>query len=176
MHLLARVIDKLLFAVLFIAALQIPILADHYRQYLTGYYDATQEQVVELENLARQFNFNSVDALIENLKSNQDAVVREDANNKATLIVKLKEADEGLKTLSTGNYFQQANYMFTPSHQDTLFRVLDNFAPSLPLTPTPVVFSLVTAITLNILLLSPFWAGRRVYHWRKERKARVRFG
>ena len=60
MHVLARVIDKLLFAALFIAALQVPILADHYRQYLAGYFDATREQVAELEVLARQFNYPSV--------------------------------------------------------------------------------------------------------------------
>jgi len=175
MQLMARVIDKILFAGLFIAALQVPILADHYRQYLSGYYDATKEQVIELENLARQFNFSSVDALIESLRNNADGVVQQDAENKAALQAKLEEADNGLKTLSTGNYFEQARYMFAPARKDTLFRVLDNFAPSIPLTPAAIVFSLIVAIALNILVVSPLWAGRRVYHWRQARKARVRF-
>ena len=176
MHVLARVIDKLLFAALFIAALQVPILADHYRQYLSGYFDATREQVAELEDLARQFNYPSVDALIDSLKQNAEAVVREDAANKSDLLVRLAEADEGLTKLNNGNYFQQAGYMFAPSRQDTLVRVLDNFAPSIPLTPTAIVFSLATAILINLLVICPFWACRHGYHWYRERKQRVRFG
>ncbi|MFT5178352.1 MAG: hypothetical protein ACI90R_001398, partial [Alteromonas macleodii] len=37
----------------------------------------------------------------------------------------------------------------------TLKRVLDNFSPSVPLTPSSIVFSLVTAILLNLLIWTP---------------------
>ena len=176
MLLLARVTDKLLFAILLLATLQVPILADHYRQYLSGYYDAQLERVTAIEQLARDYNYNTVDALLENLSKNASPVVREDARNKALAIARLREVETGLETLNHGAYYQQAWYMFSPSRKNTLSRVLDNFSPSVPLSPEPVVYSILFAILLNMLVWSPFWVGKQCYCWHKNRQQRIKFG
>ena len=69
---LVRVFDKLIFAILFILALQVPILADHYRQYLSGYYDATREEVTALSTLAKKHGYPSANAMLEALKQNPE--------------------------------------------------------------------------------------------------------
>lgn len=176
MHLLARVTDKLLFAILLLATLQVPILADHYRQYLSGFYDAQLEQVTAIEQLARDYNYNTVDALLESLAQNSNPVVREDARNKASAIARMREVETGLETLTNGAYYQQAWYMFSPSRKNTLFRVLDNFSPSVPLSPEPVVFSILFAILLNVLVWTPFWMGKQCYCWHRKRRQRIKFG
>ena len=83
MKVLFNLVDKFLFAVLLIAAMQIPILADHYRQYLSGYYDATQRTIEEYQALANQFGYSNVAQMIAALEQNDVALVREDARNKA---------------------------------------------------------------------------------------------
>ena len=42
---IGRLLDKLVFGVALIVALQMPLLVDHYHQYLSGWYKATQSQV-----------------------------------------------------------------------------------------------------------------------------------
>ena len=81
---IVRVLDKVVFAVLFIITLQVPILADHYRQYLNGYYDALRDEVSSSSALAKQHGFSSVEAMLESLQKNSEPVVRENASMKAT--------------------------------------------------------------------------------------------
>lgn len=161
MGMIARVIDKLVFTALLLFAMQVPILADHYRQYLAGYLDATHEQVEQYSELAARHGYVSVEAMISNLQQNPDAIVRDDANNKAETVKKLLTLQSGLRTLSQGNYYQQAVYMFSPARLPVLQRVLDNFSPSIPLSPAAIGFSVVNAIILNLLLVSPVWLVRK---------------
>ncbi|QJR79803.1 DUF2937 family protein [Alteromonas pelagimontana] len=169
MGIFVRVIDKIVFAALFLSALQIPILADHYRQYLAGFYDATSEQVQQYQALADQFDYPSIEAMIDTLRQNPDRMIQEDASNKAQTVAKLDEISHGLETLQQGHYFQQAWYMFSPEHKNTLVRVMDNFAPSVPLSPTAIVFSLITAIVVNLIIWAPFWTVGKVRHLRRKR-------
>ncbi|WP_018984847.1 DUF2937 family protein [Salinimonas chungwhensis] len=172
MKVLVNVIDKIIFAAVFILALQVPILADHYRQYLAGYHDATAQSVKAYRQLAQQYGYDNVDAMIDELQNNQEPVVREDAANKARQLQDLISLKQGIETLSQGNYFTQAWYMFTPSRFATLRRVADNFSPSVPLAPAAVLFSLITAIVINLLFWTPALCVRGV---RKLRKKPIRF-
>ena len=172
MRILVNVFDKIIFAAIFIVALQVPILADHYRQYLSGYHDATVQSVAEYEQLAAQYGYASAGEMIEDLQNNSEAVVREDASNKAQKIQQLAVIKQGIATLSDGNYFTQAWYMFTPQRYTTLKRVAENFSPSVPLSPTAVIFSLIVAILANLLIWTPALCVRGV---RKFRKKSIRF-
>ncbi len=170
MTLFVRILDKIIFATLLLLAMQVPILADHYRQYLTGYYDATAAQVAEYETLSTKHGYASVDAMIAALKNNSNPVVRDDAQNKLNTISTLKQLDEGLTILTRGHYYEQAWYMLAPAQNATLKRVMDNFHPSIPLSGDAVVFSLITAIIINTLLWAPYWTAIRIKKWRHNRK------
>ncbi|MBU2977447.1 DUF2937 family protein [Alteromonas sp. C1M14] len=175
MQWLTRFIDKLFFAALFVACLQIPVLIDHYRQYLTGFYDATYQQVEGLNALATQYGFDSAEELVAYLSGNRDAIVRQDAQAKAQLLVTLSDTQAGLNILNHGHYFQRVSYIFSPKRYQTLTNVLDNYTPALPLTIPSVLYSLLLALLLNIVLASPFWGCKRVYQWHKHRQGRLRF-
>lgn len=172
MKILVNVVDKIIFAAVFVAALQIPILADHYRQYLSGAYDTRVQTVNEYRTLARQFGYSDVEAMVKALQKNEDALVREDARNKAGQLAQLDELRSGLATLQQGNYFEQAWYMFQPARYTTLRQVARNFSPSVPLVPAAVGFSLVLAILVNLLLWSPALCVKGV---RRLRKKPIRF-
>ena len=150
-----RVLDKVVFAVLFIITLQVPILADHYRQYLSGYYDALRDEVSSSSELAKQHGFSSVEAMLDSLQKNSEPVVRENASMKASRFAQIATLEQGMRKLEHGHYFEKLVFMASPSQYGTLNRVLDNFSPSVPLTPSSIVFSLVTAILLNLLIWTP---------------------
>ncbi|MCW8107876.1 DUF2937 family protein [Alteromonas ponticola] len=170
MTLIVRVLDKILFATLLLIALQVPILADHYRQYLTGYYDATSTQVEQYRKLSARHGYSTLEAMLADLKNNSNAVIREDTQHKYQTIAMLEQLDEGLTVLNQGHYFEQAWYMLSPAQNDTLKRVLDNFQPSIPLSPESIVFSLITAILINIIVWAPYWTAVRVRQWRHNVK------
>lgn len=169
MQLLARFVDKILFTALFIASLQIPVLFDHYRQYLAGFYEATRQQVAELDTLAAQYGFTSTDSLIAHLSENSDPVVRQDAQSKAELLRTYTDSQEGLSILQHGNYFQRVGYIFSPNRYPILSQVLQNFTPALPLNINSVIYSLLLALLLNGFLLAPFWGCKAAYAWHKQR-------
>lgn len=165
-----RVIDKVVFAVLFILTLQVPILADHYRQYLSGYYDALRDEVSSSSMLAKQHGFSSVEAMLNSLQTNSEALVREDAQLKATRFAQIEVIEQGMRKLEHGHYFEKLMFMATPSQYDTLQRVLKNFRPSVPLTPSSVIFSLISAILLNLLIWTPHFCYCQVKKQKHKRK------
>ena len=107
---LGRLVDKLFFATLLLIALQIPILADHYRQFISGKVDTLQTQVDAYQAQATKHGFASVDAMLSALLDNESALVREDARFKTEQIKLLMQTREGLHVLTHGNYFEKAVY------------------------------------------------------------------
>ncbi|MCW8091363.1 DUF2937 family protein [Alteromonas sp. ASW11-130] len=170
MTLFVRVLDKILFATLLLVALQVPILADHYRQYLTGYYDATAAQVEEYKALSVRHGYTHLEDMLAELEKSSNPVVRDDTQNKVNTLAMLKELNEGIRVLNRGHYYQQAWYMLSPSQNETLRRVLDNFHPSIPLSPEAVVFSLISAIIINVIMWAPYWTAVKLKQWRHNRK------
>jgi hypothetical protein len=156
-----RWIDRLLFATLLVATLQLPILSDHYRQYLSGYLAALNEQINAWNRIAKEFSFTSIDAFIQHLESNPDAVVQKDATSKRTTLIDFERKREGLTLLKEGSFPEQVIYMFSPNNLSTLNEVMKNFKPGLPLTPSSIVYSVVLAIVLDAVLLLPFWGAKR---------------
>ena len=163
-----RWIDRLLFACLLLIALQLPILSDHYRQYLSGYIDGLNEQVETWQQLAKEFKFDSVDDFITHLQGNADPIVAKDAQTKRDTLIELHNKQAGLAVLNSDNYPQHWLYIFSPNNFSTLSKVIENFRPSLPLTPTAIVYSVVLAIILDAILLMPFWGAKRFMQRRKH--------
>lgn len=162
MHWLINLLDKFLFAVLLLLALQIPILADHYRQYLNGFVTATQKTVSEYQALADQFGYDSVELMIDDLQQNPAPLVRRDAQNKALTVKRLNELESGLQILSSGHFLEQTWYMLAPQRFDTLKKVGNHFSPSIPLQPSAVIYSVVLALLINAVFYTPIWCVKGV--------------
>lgn len=165
---IGRIVDKIVFATLFVIALQVPILADHYRQYLSGYFDAVQSEVDGLSTLARNNGYASVQSMIQDLSQNEAQLVREDAVLKQQTLDRYERTQVGLAALNTSNYFKQAWYMFQPTQYKTLNRVLENFHPSVPLQPMAIGASFIVALLLNLFIISPIWLTRKVRQKRRQ--------
>lgn len=162
---LFRLLDKIIFAALLMLALQLPELADHYRQYLQGYFDATAEQVEDYRQNARENGYRDLNAMIAAHLGNSTASVRTDALQKQETMQKMNELSNGVSIFENGNLFQQSVWMFNPARQDMLKASLDNFVPGIPLKPTSFLLALVLAILTNLLIATPVY----MYQWRRKR-------
>lgn len=155
MNFIINIVDKILFGILLLLFFQVPILADHYLQYVSGYYAATEKQVEGFKENAAMHSYKDVYAMIDDLRVNSNSVVRTDAEQKLQTMHEYEELKKTIATLKNGNIYQRAWFMFNPERWDTLKKVHENFKPGIPLSLEDIGFSLLTALILSILLVLP---------------------
>ena len=156
-----RILDRLIFGGLLIATLQIPMLADHYLQYLSGFYDATTLQVNAYRANAQQHGFDSAESMIASLLQENNSVVRVDAEQKLKVLQQHDMLQQGMGILANGHLVDKTVYMFNPARFSELQRVLIHFTPGIPLDIESIAFCVVMALGLNLILYLPFIVFRR---------------
>lgn len=165
---ISGIIDKLVFGAVMLAFFQLPILADHYQQYLTGYYDATLEEVEKLNALVIKNQYADADELITTHQSSPIASVRQDADNKKQLLIKHSQLNEAIALFERGSLTDKITYMFNPARHETLQRVISNFEPGIPLSPRYLLLCALAALGFNLLAATP---AKAIRHVRKKRRA-----
>ncbi len=168
--LLKRLLDKLIFGLALLLCLQVPLLADHYQQFLAGQLDATQWQVEGYEKNAKNHGYADVREMIAHHEQNAVESVRADAQQKRETLDMLDSLKYGLSVFAKGNILEKAYYMFHPDRHAILEKTLQNFKPGVPLGTEGLVFGLVTALILNFIIVLPFWAlGRLLFKKPRDR-------
>lgn len=156
MNFIINIFDKIIFGALLILFFQVPILSDHYLQYVSGYYDATSKQVEGFKENAAKHEYSDVYAMINDLLVNENSVVRTDAEQKMQTMHEYEELTLTIATLKSGNIYQRAWFIFNPTRFDTLKKVYENFKPGIPLSINDIGFSILTALVLSILVMWQF--------------------
>lgn len=151
-----RFLDKLIFGAALIAALQIPQLADHYQQYLSGLHSSTEWQVTGYEATATKYKYTNAKAMIEHHLQNDVPSVRMDAQQKLATIEQLKDIQSGISVFNNGNLLEQTLYMFNPENYDYLTETLANFKLGIPLTVEGFAFGVIVGLFINMLIGLPF--------------------
>jgi Protein of unknown function (DUF2937) len=160
--LIGRLLDKLVFGVALIVALQMPLLVDHYHQYLSGWYKATQWQVDGYEATAKTHQFANAQAMIDAHLNNAEPSVRTDAEQKLATLERLADLRLGMDTFATGNLLEKMLFMLHPDRIHVLKDVIQNFKPGIPLNASGLAFGVVFALLLNFMIMLPFRVfGRR---------------
>jgi hypothetical protein len=153
---LRNILDKFLFGAFLLIALQVPILADHYGQFISGYFESTKMQVEGYEATAAQHGFANVKSMIDVHLANAEASVRTDAQQKLNTL----QAYEDLKTaqlvFAQGNIFQKTGYMFNPARFGLLKKVLANFNPGVPLSVEYFIYAFLIALLLSSAIVGLF--------------------
>lgn len=159
---IARLIDKLVFGFILVIALQLPQLADHYQQFLSGLYESTRWHVEGYEATAKEYHYADVDAMIARHQQNEEPSVRADAEQKVQTLALYKALTQGVAIFNTGNLFEKTAYMFNPVRFDYLEKTISNFKPGIPLTSSGIGFGVLVALVVHYLGSIPFilWARR----------------
>lgn len=152
---LTNVVDKLLFAFLLLAAFQVPVLSDHYLQFVSGYYESTKLQVESYQSIASKHDYRDVYAMIDDFKSNSNPAVRDDAEQKLLVMKEYEALQKAISTLKEGNLFEKAWFMFAPSRWNLLSKVWENFRIGIPLAASDILYSAIIALVLSFLIMWP---------------------
>ncbi|WP_199611059.1 DUF2937 family protein [Flocculibacter collagenilyticus] len=166
-----RFIDKLLFGFLLILALQIPLLAEHYHQYLSGYYYATQAQVEGYKLTAKAHEYPDVYAMIERHLNNELPSVRTDAQQKLDTLKEYEQLQSALVVFEQGNILEKTLFMFHPQRYQRLDNIIENFHPGIPLTIDAMIFALLFTVVINLCWASPVFCYRYYRNSYRKRKA-----
>ncbi|MBB1269381.1 DUF2937 family protein [Shewanella sp. SR44-3] len=150
-----NVIDKLVFGIALIFALQLPLLADHYQQYLSGLYQATKWQVDGYEMTAKMHEFPDARAMIARHLQLNEPSVNTDAKQKLVTLELFDELSLGMDTFNRGNLFEQLVFMFNPKRYDALIETSKNFTLGIPLDPVGLGFGVILGLLLNGLIMLP---------------------
>jgi hypothetical protein len=150
-----NVIDKLVFGIALIFALQLPLLADHYQQYLSGMYQATKWQVDGYEMTAKMHEFPNARAMIARHLQLDEPSVKTDAKQKLATLELFDELSLGMETFNHGNLFEQLVFMFNPKRLDALIETSKNFSLGIPLDPAGLSFGVILGLLLNLLIMLP---------------------
>lgn len=153
---IVRLIDKLVFGGALIFALQVPQLADHYQQFLSGLYESTKWQVDKYQENAVQHEYSSVEAMIEHHLQNDVPSVRSDAEQKLATIDLYKKLENAISIFQNGNILNKTIYMFNPSRVGYLRKTIVNFKLGIPLTLSGLTFGVITGLILNYIITLPF--------------------
>ncbi len=153
---IGKLLDKLIFAAALLVALQLPLLVDHYHQYLSGWHKATQWQVDAYQATAKEHGFADVQAMISKHLHNAEPSVRADAEQKQRTVDLLAELSRGLTTFEQGYLPEKMFFMLHPRRIHLLKDVVQNFKPGIPLHATGLAFAVLFALLLNVLLILPF--------------------
>ncbi|HEY7774149.1 MAG TPA: DUF2937 family protein [Marinagarivorans sp.] len=164
---ISGIVDKLVFGAVLLAFFQLPILADHYQQYLTGYFDATHEEVEKINAMVVKHQYADTEALIASHQKSSIASVRQDADNKKQLLIRYKQLSDAVALFERGTLADKVTYMLNPSRHETLQRVVSNFEPGIPLSPHYLLLCALAALGFNALAASP---AKAVRHIRKKRR------
>ena len=155
MNFILNIFEKIIFGILLLLMFQVPILADHYLQFVSGYYEAINKQVEGFKQNAAQHQYADVYAMIDDLSKNPNSVVRTDAEQKIHTMKEYEELKLTIVTLKNGNIAERAWFMFNPARWATLEKVIANFRPGVPLGLNDIIISAITALILSAIFIWP---------------------
>lgn len=153
--LILNTLDKVIFTVLLLVFFQLPILSNHYLQFVSGYYSAAKIQVEGYQRNATAYHYADVDAMIEDFKHNSNPAVRADAEQKQQTLHQFADLAQALEVLQHGNLLEKTIYIFAPARWPRLNEVLKNFKPGIPLEPMVVGYSVLVALIIGGLFMWP---------------------
>jgi len=140
-----------------LVALQIPQLADHYQQFLAGYYEATKIQIEGYQANAARHEYADVYAMIEEHLNNNVASVRVDAQQKLDALNEFAELEKAVALFRTGSVITKAIYMFNPKRFSLLEKTWVNFEPGIPMNAGGLLFGIIAGFIINLVVVMPVY-------------------
>lgn len=152
-----NLLDKLAFGLALLFALQIPLLADHYQQFLASYYQATKVQVDGYKAVDANNQDTNVQSVVNDSRNNGSASIGSYARQKFDTLQEFAATEQAINLFENSNIVSKAIYMFNPKRADTLKQILNNFVPGLPLSGGGLLFGVIVGLLLNLIFSAPFY-------------------
>jgi hypothetical protein len=156
------IIDKLLFSFGLILFMQVPKFVNtDYAQWLAGYYEATSDQVQAWTTISRQYEFPSLQDMINAHLKNTDRSVSAVAREQQQTLYLLDQLKTGVEIFQKGSLFQKMDWMLSPDRIVEIQKPLSDFKPGVPLDTTSILFGVTGAFFLSLAVVGPIKLATR---------------
>lgn len=147
---LLSVFERIIFWVFLLLSLQIPVVCAQYLQHVDGIYQTRKSDVEDFEKNARDSEYQSLDAMIDDFARNSTAAVRRDAEKKRQTVTEYRAAKSQVSDLQNGGYYQR---LWVVVHNPKILcAVLRNFKPAIPVIFSEFLNSSLIALSLSFIV------------------------
>lgn len=157
MKLLVGLLDRVLFALGLLLALQIPQFLDHYTQRYAGYRDAVADSVAEYQRTADRHYGGNLDGLVTDLREAPGGGVKEIGDKLQRDRDKLAEMDANLLILRGDSLWAKLRHLALDADRSLARGALEDFKPGLPLTTDALICGAIGALLLSALFNALVW-------------------
>ncbi|QBY05839.1 DUF2937 family protein [Thalassotalea sp. HSM 43] len=148
----ARLIDKLVFAIAGVTAMQLPALMQQYQQRLSGHLSEAQYQLGKYQQIADEHYQGNIASLIEQYRNNTDPGINAAGDLVYQLVDRISVFSTKLQHLQTGDYIQQVYYFVSEIEHSIFTATLQDFQPSIPLESSAIATGVIGAVLISSLL------------------------
>jgi hypothetical protein len=157
MKLFVGLLDRILFALGLLLALQIPQFLDHYTQRYAGYRDAVADSVADYQRTADAHYDGNLDRLVDDLRAAPGGGVQEIGDKLQRDRDKLTEMDANLLVLRGDSLWAKLRYLAVDVDRPLARGALEDFKPGLPLTTDALICGAIGALLLSGLFNALVW-------------------
>lgn len=149
-------VDKVLFAINLVLAMQIPAFIQQYSQRLAGHLSEAKYQLEKYQAIAEQHYQGNILRLVEQYRANSDPGINAAGDVVFQLIDRISTLGSQVGHLNHPDYFHKLYYFFTELDISLFKATLVDYQLSIPLGIPALATGLIVAIVLNILTTFTF--------------------
>ncbi len=147
---IGHTLDRILFAVNFILAMQVPAFIVQYRQRLAGHLDEARYQLSNYQHIADQHYQSDLLVLIKRYQANSDAGIRASGNLVVDLLDRIASLTQQVEHLLYSDYLTMIYYFLVDIDLAIAKATLVDYQLSMPLEVNAISTGLIAAIVLSL--------------------------
>lgn len=148
---IAHTLDRIMFAVNFILAVQIPGFIHQYTQRLSGHLDEAQYQLSNYQGIADQHYQGDLLLLIKRYQTNSEPGIRASGNLVMDLVERVSTLSEQVNQLVSTDYLTMLYYFVANIDLDIAKATLYDYKLSIPIEVTAISTGVVVAIVASMI-------------------------
>ena len=152
LNFIGHTLERILFAINFILAVQVPGFIGQYTQRLAGHLDEAKYQLGNYQVIADQHYQGDLLLLIKRYQSNSDAGIRASGNVVLDLVERITNLSDQVAHLLTSDYLTMIYYFSADIELPIARATLRDYQLSMPLEMNAIVTGLVFAVFASIIV------------------------
>lgn len=150
-HFFGKTIDRVLFAVNFIIAVQLPAFIQQYSQRIAGHLDEAKLQLGNYQFIADQHYQGDLGKLVGQYQANSDPSIEAIGTLVNQLVLRTTELSQKVAHLQQSDYLDRMYYFFIDMDMSILQALIPSFQLSIPMETNALVTGFVFAIMISII-------------------------
>ncbi len=157
---IGKSLDRLLFACIFISAVQLPEFIQQYSQRLAGHLDEAKYQLIKFQDIANIHYQGNLMNLISQYQTNTDPAINATGQMVVELIDRIALLSNQVQHLFHSDYLSKVYYFFSHFDADIANATLRDYQLSIPLEQNALLTGALVAVIVSLISSATFSAMR----------------